>query len=116
MTPEKILAPTESLTSNSISMFVTLFHLLVWKQNGTLANSGAWFFAVSKEKNLRRHHTIDHDGYNVGRDLLVEAAIKGGVWKTWQWKAKVEWVDGLLEMGRHGEFSFEREFFSLTGC
>lgn len=89
--------------------------LPVWKQNGTLANTGAWFLAVSKEKNLRRHHTIDHDGYNVGRDLLVQAALKGGIWKSWQWRAQVEWIDGLLEVGRHGEFLERRRGESARG-
>ncbi|SJX60191.1 uncharacterized protein SRS1_11505 [Sporisorium reilianum f. sp. reilianum] len=77
-------------------------HFRVWKQNGTLANTGAWFLAVSKEKNLKYHHTIDRDGYNVGRDLLVAAAERGGKWNNVYYKADVEWVDGLLEPGRHG--------------
>ncbi|KIS71721.1 uncharacterized protein UMAG_00159 [Mycosarcoma maydis] len=77
-------------------------HFRVWKQNGTLANTGAWFLAVSKEKNLKYHHTIDQDGYNAGRDLLVAAAERGGKWNNVYYKAEVEWVDGLLEAGRHG--------------
>ncbi|GAC96769.1 hypothetical protein PHSY_004353 [Pseudozyma hubeiensis SY62] len=77
-------------------------HFRVWKQNGTMANTGAWFLAVSKEKNLKYHHTIDRDGYNVGRDLLVAAAERGGKWNNVYYKADVEWVDGLLEAGRHG--------------
>lgn len=56
----------------------------------------------SHPQNLQHHHTIDRDGYNNGRDLLVEAAERGGKWKIWQWKATTEWVDGLLEQGRHG--------------
>ncbi|EST09788.1 hypothetical protein PSEUBRA_000172 [Kalmanozyma brasiliensis GHG001] len=77
-------------------------HFRVWKQNGTHANTGAWFLAVSKEKNLKYHHTIDRDGYNVGRDLLVAAAERGGRWNSVYYKADVEWIDGLLEAGRHG--------------
>ncbi|PWN50889.1 hypothetical protein IE53DRAFT_386777 [Violaceomyces palustris] len=77
-------------------------HFRVWKQNGTLANTGAWFLAVSKEKNLKYHHTIDKNGYNIGRDLLVEAAERGGVWKNWKWKATTEWIEGLLEAGKDG--------------
>lgn len=72
----------------------------VWKQNGTLANTGAWFLAVSKEYNLRHHHMIVPDGYNLGRNLLVEAAEKGGKWKQWHWKARTEFVEGLLEPGK----------------
>lgn len=77
-------------------------HFRAWKQNGTLANTGAWFLAASKEKNLKYHHTIDHDGYNAGRDLLVKAAEKGGKWNNIYYKATVTWVDYLLEAGRHG--------------
>ncbi|EPQ32033.1 uncharacterized protein PFL1_00231 [Pseudozyma flocculosa PF-1] len=77
-------------------------HFRAWKQNGTLANTGAWFLAVSKEKNLKYHHTIDKDGYNLGRDLLVEAAQRGGKWQNWRWKANVEWADDLLQKGRRG--------------
>jgi hypothetical protein len=51
---------------------------------------------------LRRHHTIDSDGYNHGRNLLVEAAIAGGRWKIWRWKAKVTWADDLLDAGKRG--------------
>lgn len=88
-------------------------HFRAWKQNGTLANTGAWFLAVSKEKNLKYHHTIDKDGYNTGRDLLVAAAEKGGKWNSWRWKAHVKWVDDLLESGRHGECIFLEYIFLL---
>ena len=57
---------------------------------------------VSLEKDLRHHHTIDDDGYNRGRDLLVEAAQLGGRWKIWKWKAKVQYADDLLAAGRRG--------------
>ncbi|MCO5585309.1 hypothetical protein L7F22_039242 [Adiantum nelumboides] len=77
-------------------------HFRVWKQNGTHADTGAWFLAVSLEKDLRHHHTIDDDGYNRGRDLLVEAAQLGGRWKIWKWKAKVQYEDDLLAAGRRG--------------
>jgi hypothetical protein len=103
-------------------------HFRVWKQNGTNADTGAWFLAVSKEKvshpaqqrrgrlicvegvltrlsleqDLRHHHTIDLNGYNNGRDLLVQAAIQGGRWKIWKWKARVSWNDELLDAGKKG--------------
>lgn len=77
-------------------------HFRAWKQNGTEANTGAWFLAASMEKDLRHHHTIDDDGYNRGRDALVEAAQIGGRWKIWKWQAKVEWQDDLLSAGRRG--------------
>ncbi|KAL9938834.1 hypothetical protein V8E36_002553 [Tilletia maclaganii] len=77
-------------------------HFRVWKQNGTLANTGAWFLAISKEKNLRFHHTIDADGYNIGRDLLIESAERGGIWQHYHWRASTQWVEGLMEPGRQG--------------
>ncbi|KAE8215742.1 hypothetical protein CF327_g1031 [Tilletia walkeri] len=77
-------------------------HFRVWKQNGSFANTGAWFLAISKEKNLRMHHTIDTDGYNIGRDLLVDSAERGGQWDHYHWRATSEWVEGLMGSGRHG--------------
>ena len=54
-------------------------------------------------QSLRYDHTIDEDGYNVGRDLMVASSVQGGRWKTFEWKADVEWVEGLLAPGKHGE-------------
>ncbi|EPQ50977.1 hypothetical protein GLOTRDRAFT_81547 [Gloeophyllum trabeum ATCC 11539] len=76
-------------------------HFRAWKQNGTLANSGAWFLAVSKEEHSGKHHTIIEDGYNIGRDLLVERAAAGSRWNGMWWLADVEWREGLLEPGNH---------------
>ncbi|GAA5883533.1 hypothetical protein JCM16303_005471 [Sporobolomyces ruberrimus] len=50
-------------------------HLRVFKQNGTQANSGAWFLAVSKEHNLAKNHMIVPNGYDRGRDELIELAL-----------------------------------------
>lgn len=77
-------------------------HFRAWKQNGTDANTGAWFLAVSVEKNLRHSHTIDKDGYNAGRDILVQNAMTGGKFKDRLWKADVEWVEGLMPAGSDG--------------
>ncbi|KAG9049433.1 hypothetical protein FS837_010237 [Tulasnella sp. UAMH 9824] len=77
-------------------------HFRAWRQNGTEANSGAWFLAASKEKYVGEHHLIDDDGYNKGRDFIVERAAAGGRWKNRWWKADVEWKEGLLEPGSEG--------------
>jgi hypothetical protein len=77
-------------------------HFRAWKQNGTEANTGAWFLAVSKEKYLGEHHTIDDDGYNKGRDWLVERALKGGGVKGKSWIAEIDWRVDLLEAGWKG--------------
>jgi len=50
-------------------------HFRVFVQNGTEAQSGALFLAVSQEEDLEEGHTIIPDGYNIGRNKLVNAAI-----------------------------------------
>jgi len=77
-------------------------HFRAWKQNGTEANTGAWFLAASKEMNLENSHLIVPNGYNIGRDWLVERAVGGGHYKGTWWKADVEWREGLLEPGAKG--------------
>ncbi|KAJ7256816.1 hypothetical protein B0H12DRAFT_1232720 [Mycena haematopus] len=52
-------------------------HFRAWRQNGTEGNSGAWFLGASKEEDSRRGHTIVANGYNLGRDWLVERALEG---------------------------------------
>ncbi|KAF9013166.1 hypothetical protein BDQ17DRAFT_1386784 [Cyathus striatus] len=77
-------------------------HFRAWKQNGTLAPSGAWFIGASKEYDSSKHHKIVPDGYNLGRDWLVERAVAGGRWKGRWWKADLEWRSDLIEEGRKG--------------
>ncbi|KDQ62692.1 hypothetical protein JAAARDRAFT_121300 [Jaapia argillacea MUCL 33604] len=77
-------------------------HFRAWKQNGTHANSGAWFIGASKEEHSGKHHTITADGYNLGRDYLVERATAGSHWKSNWWVADLEWKEGLLEPGNDG--------------
>jgi len=74
-------------------------HFRGWKQNGTDANTSAWFLAVSKEKSASHDHKIIPDGYNIGRDLFVDAALQGGIWDGSWWMADVKWETGLLEAG-----------------
>ncbi|KAG6332001.1 hypothetical protein ID866_7086 [Astraeus odoratus] len=77
-------------------------HFRAWKQNGTMADTGAWFLGVSKEKDSTKNHMIVPDGYNIGRDLLVQSALAGGSWNGMRWRAVVEWRNGLLEPGYKG--------------
>jgi len=49
-------------------------HLRMFRQNGTLANTGALFLAVSNERDLSHQHTIAANGYNGGRDAMVKSA------------------------------------------
>ncbi|KAJ7080519.1 hypothetical protein C8R44DRAFT_824152 [Mycena epipterygia] len=56
-------------------------HFRAWRQNGTKGNSGAWFLGASKEEDSTRRHTIVANGYNLGRDWLVEQALAGSeIW------------------------------------
>ncbi|KAM0754324.1 hypothetical protein T439DRAFT_298786 [Meredithblackwellia eburnea MCA 4105] len=79
-------------------------HFRAWKQNGTLANSGAWFLAASKEVDIRGNHMIIKNGYNIGRDIIVEEATRpeGTRYKQRTWQATVEYVEGLLPAGNEG--------------
>ncbi|TKA53691.1 hypothetical protein B0A53_03733 [Rhodotorula sp. CCFEE 5036] len=77
-------------------------HFRAYKQNGTDANSGAWFLAASKEVDLRGKHKIAHNGYNIGRDLIVEKATSGSSYLNRRYEARVDWVEGLLPPGNEG--------------
>ncbi|EKM79511.1 hypothetical protein AGABI1DRAFT_114058 [Agaricus bisporus var. burnettii JB137-S8] len=77
-------------------------HFRAWKQNGSMADSGAWFIGASKEYDYQRHHGIVPNGYNLGRDFVVKRATSGGSWKGKYWKAEVEWRTDLLEEGSEG--------------
>jgi len=51
-------------------------HFRYWRQNGPKANSGALFLAVSQEMDsVIHHHMIVPNGYNLGRDKLIAAAV-----------------------------------------
>ncbi|GAA5927414.1 hypothetical protein JCM1841_000464 [Sporobolomyces salmonicolor] len=77
-------------------------HFRAYRQNGTEANSGAWFLAASKEVDFRGKHKITEDGYNIGRDLIVQKAVAGTKYLGRTWEAEVEWVEGLLAPGSDG--------------
>ncbi|KAF5317498.1 hypothetical protein D9619_013176 [Psilocybe cf. subviscida] len=77
-------------------------HFRAWKQNGTMANSGAWFIGASKEYDSSKNHKIVPDGYNIGRDWFVDRAIEGRRWNGMWWKADVEWRDDLIDEGKKG--------------
>jgi hypothetical protein len=42
------------------------------------------------------------NGYDIGRDLLVERAVAGGRHNGVWWEADVAWVPGLLAPGKKG--------------
>jgi hypothetical protein len=45
---------------------------------------------------------IVDDGYNKGRNFIVEKATSGTRWKGRWWKADVEWKKGLIPPGKNG--------------
>jgi len=78
-------------------------HLRVFRQNGTQADSGALFLAVSEEEDESEGHTIKPNGYDLGRDELVSSATSaqtsyGGV----TYSATQQTVSGLLQPGSSG--------------
>ncbi|KAI0772213.1 hypothetical protein BC629DRAFT_1291472 [Irpex lacteus] len=76
-------------------------HFRAWRQNGTLANSGAWFIGYARSLFLdsSKNHQIEDDGYNLGRDWFVEQAVAGSHWSGMWWRAEVEWRTGLMPAG-----------------
>lgn len=77
-------------------------HFRVFRQNGALANTGALFLAVSQEEDLAHHHTISEDGYNVGRDKLVAAAVGDTSFGDVSYSTTAANVTGLLPTGADG--------------
>ncbi|TFK52163.1 hypothetical protein OE88DRAFT_1627796 [Heliocybe sulcata] len=77
-------------------------HFRIWRQNGTLANSGALFFAVSKEEPFTEQHDIIPNGYNIGRDLLVAAASGDTEFDSVKYSTVAQNITGLLEPGAVG--------------
>nr|VWO99441.1 Phosphate:H symporter (Phosphate:H symporter, variant) [Ganoderma boninense] len=57
---------------------------------------------ASQEMDSSKNHMIVDDGYNRGRNYIVERATAGSHWRGTWWKAEVQWQDGLLESGNRG--------------
>jgi len=77
-------------------------HFRVYQQNGKSADSGAMFFAVSKEKPVAEHHDVVPDGYNIGRDSLVAGAVGKTAFGGLRYDTHAENVTGLLAPGSQG--------------
>lgn len=63
-------------------------------------------------QDVRGNHKIVENGYNIGRDLIVDKAIKGTRYLGRSWETSVVYVEGLLPPGSEGEFS---DFFLSSG-
>jgi len=78
-------------------------HFRYWRQNGTSANTGALFLAVSQEEDLAENHTIAPNGYDVGRDSLVTAATtRQTSFDSVTYSTTSETISGLLPVGSQG--------------
>ncbi|KAJ7099924.1 hypothetical protein B0H15DRAFT_502133 [Mycena belliarum] len=77
-------------------------HLRMYRQDGYTAGSGALFLAVSKEESLLQEHTISHDGYDAGRDLLVQRARGQITAKGITYTTTVRRLTGLMAHGAAG--------------
>jgi len=77
-------------------------HFRYWRQNGTEANSGALFLAVSHEENASEGHNIEPDGYDKGRDELVSNAVGTTDFAGVHYSTTSESVTGLLQPGSTG--------------
>ncbi|PCH43733.1 hypothetical protein WOLCODRAFT_76126 [Wolfiporia cocos MD-104 SS10] len=77
-------------------------HFRVFIQNGPLADSGALFLAVSKEEDLEEGHTIIPNGYDIGRNQLVDAAIGTTSFEGVTYTTVATNITGLLPVGSDG--------------
>ena len=66
---------------------------------------------ASQEMDSSKNHMIVEDGYNRGRNYIVERATRGSHWRGMWWKAEVQWQDGLLERGKRGPYSSDSLFW-----
>ncbi|KAF7789274.1 hypothetical protein EIP86_000215 [Pleurotus ostreatoroseus] len=78
-------------------------HLRVYRQNGSEADSGALFLAVSEEEDVFEGHTIEPNGYNLGRDNLVASAVgKQTSFDGVTYTATAETLTGVMPSGTAG--------------
>ncbi|KAH7888786.1 hypothetical protein F5I97DRAFT_1935245 [Phlebopus sp. FC_14] len=77
-------------------------HFRVYRQNGTLADSGTLFLAVSKEDPVTEGHDVVPNGYNMGRDNLVASAIGQTSYSGVSYATTGQNITGLLAPGSEG--------------
>ncbi|KZT11086.1 uncharacterized protein LAESUDRAFT_755704 [Laetiporus sulphureus 93-53] len=77
-------------------------HFRVFIQNGTEADSGALFLAVSTEEDASEDHTIAPNGYDAGRDALVAGAIGTTSYGGVTYSTVAENITGLMPAGTTG--------------
>ncbi|KAJ1023575.1 hypothetical protein NDA16_003192 [Ustilago loliicola] len=95
--------PFDHVFGTCIESLVGGNHIRAWQQQG----SGAWFLATSREEDASKNHMIVPNGYNIGRNQLVQMALgkkRDGV-TSFMWtkyKTEVEFVGGLMPQGMQG--------------
>lgn len=77
-------------------------HFRVYRQDGPSAMSGALFLAVSQEEDVEEDHTIVPDGYNIGRNQLVEHAVGNHHFDGVYYTTTAKNITGLLPAGSEG--------------
>ncbi|KAG0703230.1 hypothetical protein DFH29DRAFT_917759 [Suillus ampliporus] len=77
-------------------------HFRIFVQNGTAADSGALFLAVSQEEPSTENHNIVPDGYDIGRDNLVTAAVGQTSYGGVKYNTIAQNITGLLASGSNG--------------
>jgi len=77
-------------------------HFRVFRQDGDQANTGALFLAVSSELDVRQHHNIITDGYNIGRKDLISKAVGIRTWNGVTYNTTSVDLVGYLESGNQG--------------
>jgi len=78
-------------------------HFRVYRQNGPKANSDAIFLAVSQEMDSPiHHHMITKNGYNLGRDNLVKAALGVHTYGKYTYRTTARNITGLMSAGAQG--------------
>lgn len=74
-------------------------HFRYWQQSTTKA----WFLASSVEKDVSDHHDLVDNGYDLGRDQIVQDATSGmTIGDTHNYTTTAEYVTGLLPAGSNG--------------
>ncbi|KAG1861598.1 hypothetical protein DFJ58DRAFT_872356 [Suillus subalutaceus] len=77
-------------------------HFRIFVQKGTAAESGALFLAVSQEEPISEHHDIMPDGYDIGRNQLVSAAVGETWFHRVKYNTTAQNITGLLAAGADG--------------
>ncbi|PWN37368.1 uncharacterized protein FA14DRAFT_115623, partial [Meira miltonrushii] len=98
----EVYTPLDYLFGTCIESLKGGNHIRAWQQQGT----GAWFLAASREENVTKHHMIVPDGYNIGRDDLVQQSQqnKNGITSFMfrKYQTKVDYLTGLIQPGTKG--------------